>query len=65
LDGKGKEIPVQTWTDPEVSIKLRITDFKAVGIYMGTTAWRRFLLEKLTVSQPSGNSQQFFVLESS
>ena len=30
--GKGKAIPLQAWTDPECSRRLRLPDFKAVGI---------------------------------
>jgi len=29
---KGKEIPLQAWTGPEVSRKLSLPDFKAMGI---------------------------------
>jgi len=29
--GKGKAIPLQTWTDPEGSRKLRLPDFKTIG----------------------------------
>jgi len=29
--GKGKTIPVQTWTGPEGSRRLRIPDFKTIG----------------------------------
>jgi hypothetical protein len=29
--GKGKAIPVQSWTDPEVSRRLRLPDLKTVG----------------------------------
>jgi hypothetical protein len=29
--GKGKTIPVQVWTDPEVSRRLRLPDFETVG----------------------------------
>jgi hypothetical protein len=28
--GKGKAIPLQDWTDPEVSRKLRLPDFKTI-----------------------------------
>jgi hypothetical protein len=28
---KGKAIPLQTWTDPEGSRRLRLPDFKIVG----------------------------------
>jgi hypothetical protein len=28
---KGKAIPLQTWTDPEGSRKLKLPDFKTVG----------------------------------
>jgi hypothetical protein len=28
---KGKTIPLQTWTDPEGSRSLRLTDFKIIG----------------------------------
>jgi len=28
---KGKVIPVQVWTDPEASRRLRLPDFKTVG----------------------------------
>jgi len=28
---KGKAIPLQTWTDPEVSRRLRLPDFKTIG----------------------------------
>jgi len=29
--GKGKAIPLQTWTDPEGSRRLRLSDFKTIG----------------------------------
>jgi hypothetical protein len=29
--GKDKAIPLQAWTGPEGSKKLRLTDFKAIG----------------------------------
>jgi len=29
--GKGKAIPLQAWTDPEGSRKLRLPDFKVIG----------------------------------
>jgi len=29
--GKGKAIPLQAWTGPEGSRRLRIPDFKAIG----------------------------------
>jgi len=29
--GKGKAIPLQTWTGPEVSRRLRLPDFKTIG----------------------------------
>jgi len=29
--GKGKEIPLQAWTGPEGSRKLRLPDFKTIG----------------------------------
>jgi hypothetical protein len=29
--GKGKAIPLQTWTVPEGSRRLRFPDFKAIG----------------------------------
>jgi len=29
--GKGKAIPLQAWTDPEGSRRLRFPDFKTVG----------------------------------
>jgi hypothetical protein len=29
--GKGKAIPLQAWTDPEVSRRLRLPDFKTTG----------------------------------
>jgi hypothetical protein len=29
--GKGKAIPLQTWTDPEGSRRLRLPDFKTIG----------------------------------
>jgi hypothetical protein len=28
---KGKSIPLQSWTGPEVSRKLRLPDFKIIG----------------------------------
>jgi hypothetical protein len=31
VKGKGKEIPLQPWTGPEVSTRLRLTDFKTIG----------------------------------
>jgi len=30
-EGKGKAIPLQAWTGPEVSRKLRLPDFKTIG----------------------------------
>jgi hypothetical protein len=33
--GKGKAIPLQAWTGPEVSRTLRLTDYKKIGIGMG------------------------------
>jgi hypothetical protein len=32
VKGKGKPIPLQVWTDPEGSRRLRLPDFKIVGI---------------------------------
>jgi hypothetical protein len=32
ITAKGKKIPLQTWTDPEVSRRLRPPDFKTIGI---------------------------------
>jgi len=29
--GKGKAIPLQAWTDPKVSRRLRLPDFKKIG----------------------------------
>jgi len=29
--GKGKAIPVQAWTGPEVSMRLRLPDFIKIG----------------------------------
>jgi len=29
--GKGKGIPLQAWTDPEVSRRLRLPDFKTIS----------------------------------
>jgi len=29
--GKGKAIPLQTWTGPEGSRRLRLPDFKTIG----------------------------------
>ena len=29
--GKGKAIPLQAWTDPEGSRRLRLPDFKTIG----------------------------------
>jgi len=31
LQGKGKAIPVQAWTGPEGSRRLRLPDFKIIG----------------------------------
>ena len=31
IKGKGKEIPLQAWTGPEGSKKLRLPDFKTIG----------------------------------
>jgi hypothetical protein len=28
---RGKEIPLQAWTGPEVSRKMRLQDFKTIG----------------------------------
>jgi len=30
--GKGKAIPLQAWTGPEGSRRLRLTDFKTTGL---------------------------------
>jgi hypothetical protein len=30
--GKGKAIPLQAWTGPECSRRLRLPDFKTIGI---------------------------------
>jgi len=30
---KGKAIPLQTWTDPESSRRLRLPDFKTIGTW--------------------------------
>jgi len=30
-EGKGKAIPLQAWTGPEVSRRLRLPDFKTIG----------------------------------
>jgi hypothetical protein len=30
--GKGKVIPLQAWTGPEVFRRLRLSDFKTIGI---------------------------------
>jgi len=30
--GKGKAIPLQSWKDPEGSTRLRLPDFKTIGI---------------------------------
>jgi len=29
--GKGKAVPLQAWTGPEVSRRMRLPDFKTVG----------------------------------
>jgi hypothetical protein len=29
--GEGKAIPLQAWTGPEVSRRLRLSDFKTIG----------------------------------
>ena len=31
IKGKGKAIPLQAWTGPEVSRRLRLPDFKTIG----------------------------------
>jgi len=31
VKGKGKAIPLQAWTGPEGSGRLRLTDFKTIG----------------------------------
>ena len=31
VKGKGKAIPIQTWTGPEGSRRLRLPDFKIIG----------------------------------
>jgi len=31
--GKGKAIPLQTWTDPEDSRRARFPDFKTIGTW--------------------------------
>ena len=31
LKGKGKAIPLQAWTDPEGSRRLKLLDFKTIG----------------------------------
>jgi len=33
LRGKGKEIPLQAWTGPEGSRRLRLPDFKTIGTW--------------------------------
>jgi hypothetical protein len=33
VKGKGKAIPLQVWTDPEDSRRLRLPDVKTIGIY--------------------------------
>jgi len=30
-NGKGKAIPLQAWTGPEDSMRLRLPDFKTIG----------------------------------
>jgi len=32
VKGKGKAIPLQTWTGPKGSRRLRLPDFKTIGI---------------------------------
>jgi len=34
LKGKGKAIPLQAWTGPEVSRRLRLPDFKTISTWM-------------------------------
>jgi len=31
LKGKGKAIPLQAWTDPDDSRRMRLLDFKTIG----------------------------------
>jgi hypothetical protein len=31
VKGKGKAVPLQTWTDPEDSRRLKLPDFETVG----------------------------------
>jgi hypothetical protein len=31
VKGKGKAIPLQAWTDPEDSRRMRLPDFKKIG----------------------------------
>jgi len=31
VKGKGKAIPLQAWTGPEVSMRLRLPDFMKIG----------------------------------
>jgi hypothetical protein len=31
IKGKGKAFPLQTWTGPEGSRRLRLSDFKTIG----------------------------------
>jgi hypothetical protein len=33
LHGKGKAIPIQAWTGPDVSRSLRLSDFKTIDIW--------------------------------
>jgi hypothetical protein len=33
-EGKGKAIPLQAWTGPEGSRRLRFTDFKTIGTFL-------------------------------
>jgi hypothetical protein len=61
LKGKGKAIPLQAWTGPEVSSSLRLPDFKTISTKSGKAvipthlrkySWYSFLLEAESTPGP-------------
>jgi len=66
VKGKGKAIPLQAWTDPEGSRRLKLPDFKTVGTWKWWSckpyapanftprkySWYSFLLEAESTSGP-------------
>ena len=64
-EGKGKAVPLQTWTDPEGSRKLRFPDFVTTAqdggrlsalrtgrLYPSKYSWYSFLLEAESIPEP-------------